>query len=71
MSKFKYVSGKTKNESCKKDEKDKILIIRYNANINNENISDYTKMYTRRISHRYNNEEKYYEGLAVYIIGSG
>ena len=47
-----------------------ILIIRYNASINNSNISDLTKMYSRKITNRYD-DERYYIGLDVYIIGSG
>ena len=46
-----------------------ILIIRYNGSIN-DSISDLTKMYSRKITNHYD-DERYYIGLDVYIIGSG
>ena len=58
----------TKHE-CKV--KNKILIIRYNADINKKYISDYTKMYSRKLSNHYDNSKLYYPELPVYIIWSG
>jgi hypothetical protein len=59
----------TSKDDCKL--RNKILIIRYNADINKQHISDYTKMYSRKLSNHYDNSKLYYSELPVYIIGSG